>query len=130
MITGIARAIVLLCSMSLVACTSMRVLDDRGGSNAGSSAPVTQALAPGDNVLITRKDGTRVALEVTATSADAVEGKERQSALTLRVPLSEIAKIERREISAARTTLLVVAAAAVAYYIIEAILISRLNTYQ
>jgi hypothetical protein len=106
------RIIALLCALSLLvgttACTSMRAVADRTDTPATLPGALNQLVAPGDQVEVTTTDGRRIALTVTAVTADALEGSVDAAAEATRVPVERIARIERREKDGAKTAALVV----------------------
>ena len=106
------RIIALLCAVSLLvgttACTSMRTVAEGTGTPPTLQGALNQLVAPNDQVEVTTTDGTRIALTVTAVTADALEGSVDAAAEATRVPVERIARIDRREKDGAKTTILVV----------------------
>ena len=112
----------LICAVMLVSCTSFRVVkpDDMPGG-----------LKPGDTVKIVTKDGRDVELKIVTITPEALVGTPVSSVGTAeasevkdqRVEFGEIAKLEKREISAGKTAGLVagiVAAVALALLLMVA----------
>lgn len=106
------RIIALLCAASLLfgttACTTMRSVADRTDTRPTLQGPLNQLVAPNDEVEVTTTDGRRIALTVTAVTADTLEGLVDAAAEATRVPIERIARIERREKDGAKTAALVV----------------------
>ena len=121
MSSSFCRLITLLCSVPLVACTSMRTRLDTTGPELISVDSSDRILVPGDWVRVTTKDGGRVEFRVTAVSPDVIEGSAQGSQWSVasgaskqlkRILLTEAVKIERSEFDAQKTMLFVVAAGA------------------
>ncbi len=87
--------VVLLCCTALVACSTMRNI-----------APRDAGLAPNDSLIVTTRDGKSVALEVTATTPEAIEGLVAGNPQPQRIARDQIERIERRERDAGKTILL------------------------
>jgi hypothetical protein len=112
-VCGIVRWIVVLCSMSLVACTSLRVVGPAEGQRPLS------ALAPDEYVIVTKTDEHRVRLRVSAVSDEFLDGVDESSVQPLHLPIKDIAMVERREFSVVKTVLLMLAISVVAYTLRE-----------
>ncbi len=99
------RAVIaLLClTISLTGCHTMRPVDLTG------ERPLVSKVAPGDQVRIWMRDGSRLELQVTEVEADALVSREQ------RIPLKDIERLERRGISVTRTTLLVLGIGALVF---------------
>ena len=118
------RLAVLLCSMTLVACTSMRTTVDTTTTEPVSIGSRDRTLAPGDEVKVATKDGAQVELRITAVSAEFIEGTvqvprwgevEGTSKQSTRIPRTEVLRIERREFDEGKTALLAVVACTAAF---------------
>ena len=94
-------------ALSLSACSTMRPIDLGG-------RPVTAVLAPGELVRVWMRDGKSIEMTLTAVEPDALLGRD------VRLPLKEINRIERQELSGLRTTLLVVAIGVLAFGVVVA----------
>jgi len=96
--------IAIMCIMvSLTGCQTMRPVDLAG------KEPLIAKVGPNDFVRVWMRDGRTLDLQLTAVEPDAlVSGAQR-------LPLAEIERVERRDISWTRTTLLLVAIAVVTY---------------
>ena len=89
--------ITILCVLlPLVGCQTMQPVDLSG------QEPLIARVAPHDHVRVWMRDGRTLDLQLTAVEPDALVSGER------RLPLKDIERIERREISWTRTTLLLV----------------------
>jgi hypothetical protein len=106
------RIIALFCAASplfgMTACATTRIVGDRFVTPPTLQGGLDRIVAPNDQVVVTTTDGTRVALTVTAVSADALEGRVDDAAEATRLPIERIARIERREKDSVKTTVLVV----------------------
>ncbi|HUD26349.1 MAG TPA: hypothetical protein VMQ45_11710 [Burkholderiaceae bacterium] len=89
--------------VSLTGCRTMRPVDLAG------KEPLIAKVGPNDFVRVWMRDGRTLDLQLTAVEPDAlVSGAQR-------LPLADIERVERRDISWTRTTLLLVAIAVVTY---------------
>lgn len=111
-----ALAVVTLCSIALVAagCTSTRNLNPE--RHAGKLA----ALEKGDQIILTRTDGARVALSVVSADDRQVVGTDGRGVQRTH-EWADVADIEITEFSPARTALAAGGAAAAVYLVVAAI---------
>jgi uncharacterized lipoprotein len=116
--TMLTRIIIVLYVVSLAACTSLRTVTDRGAAQFHSQSTLNQIVFPNDAVVVITTDDKQFALRVTATSANALDGISDQSAAPLHFEISQIKRIERREIDGMKTALLVVAIALGVYVVV------------
>lgn len=108
-------SVVALGCAAMVACTNLRVVAD--GSEASSNAlrrpqPV---LEPRDIAVITTADGQRIEMQVTSIDDRDVVGVVDNQAQPVRIPISQIQRVERRELDGVKTTLAVLIPAILLY---------------
>jgi hypothetical protein len=98
---GLALMLVALASIG-IACASFKVvpMTTKPADNATSLA--APRIAPGDTVRVVLKNGQLSEFKVRSVEVDALVGQDGQ-----RVVYADIARLERRSVSAAKTTLLV-----------------------
>lgn len=89
---------VLLCGLSLLGCTSLRVMDQP------SPSTIRDQFEVGDQVVIITDQGKRHALRITAMQEDALLGRS-QSNQQFKVHYDAISSVEFRRVDAANTTL-------------------------
>lgn len=114
------QVVALLCALSVVACSSLRTVVDRGSPQPTDRSAIGTSVRPGDSIVITGPDGQQRALLVTAISADMIEGQSAGSEPLIRVPLDEVVRIERNDVDRAKTALLVFAIALGIYLVVYA----------
>lgn len=101
---------VLLCSFTLVACSTLRVVAD-GPSRAGEILAGQEALFEhGDRLVLALTSGEKVALSFTGMDAEGIEGI--RAGKPVRIATADIQRIEKREHGTAKTVLLVIAVVA------------------
>ena len=103
-----------------MACTSLRTVVERGATPGGTPGYLNQLLAPNDRVVITKIDGKQLALRITATTPEIIDGVADGSSESLRLTIEQIVRIERRELDGIKTVLLVVAIAGGVYVVVKA----------
>lgn len=103
-----ARSVALACALALAACTSMQVVSDRGATAAADTPVTTTSLHVDDQVRITTRDGSVRLLRLTAVSDTELAGVPPGATAVTTIPADQVARIERREISAGKTTLAVI----------------------
>jgi hypothetical protein len=116
----LTRLIVLTCAASLVACSSLRTVVDRGVAPTTASDLSARPIAPNDSIVLTTTDGKQVALNVTAVTADTIEGVPAGDTNLRHVPLDQVVRIERRETDFGRTAFVVLAIALGIYAVVAA----------
>lgn len=94
-------AVVLTVALLFTSCTSY-------SRSVNLTENLYNGLKPGDTVRVTTKTGRTVELKITTIDAEAIVGTEQ------RIPLSEVATIEKQEISTAKTIGLVALLALIA----------------
>ena len=95
--TAAARIVVLVVSLSLVGCSSLRVIADGREASSRLLQQPTQELASGDQVVLTLDTGQKITLKISSVSPETIEGIEEGSPELVRVQVDQIDKIERRE---------------------------------
>jgi hypothetical protein len=106
----------LCCCIAMSSCTSLRHVPLPAGAPAVSGA----GIKPGDNVVITLRDGTVRKLKVEQIEADALVGKPRRGTGNERHAYADMQALEMRRVSVWKTTgavaatLLVIALAGIA----------------
>jgi hypothetical protein len=109
--------IALICAtVPLTGCQTMRPVDLAGAE------PLIAKVGPNDFVRVWTRDGRTLDLQLTAVEADALVSGEQ------RLPLKEIVRVERRDISWPRTTLLLVAIAVVTFVAAAATAVHSVST--
>jgi hypothetical protein len=88
-------------------CTTMRAVAARTDTPPTLPGPLNLLVAPNQQVEVTTTDGTRVALTVTAVTADMLEGRMDAAVDVTRLSIERIARIERREKDSTKTVMLV-----------------------
>lgn len=114
------KAIFLICAASLVGCTSLYTVVDRGVAQSNAPVALNQLIAAHDTVVVTTIDGKQLAFQVTAVSASMLEGVADHSTQLLHMEIDQIRRIERREIDGVKTVLLVVAISLGVYAVVQA----------
>lgn len=99
------RLIATLCLASLVACTTVRPVVERGPAPL-SAQQVGSSIGNGDKLTITRVDGSVLQMTVSNVQPDAIEGAYAGASGVTRIPIDQIRKIERREVDGVKTALL------------------------
>lgn len=117
--TATSRLIVAASLASLVGCTSMHTIAERGAAPL-SASQLGQLVARNDTLTITGIDGTSTRMQLHAVLPDAIEGAVDGSAQVTQVRLDQIRKIERRSFDGTKTTILVVVLVGGLYLLIEA----------
>ena len=119
--SAISRLVVALCSLALVACTTVRTVTDQSAVAPPQRTRLPPTVGINDLVTVTTVDGNVRTLRVGAISEDALDGVAEGSAQASHVLVEQIAKIERREFSGLKTALLVIALVGLAYMVAEAL---------
>ena len=104
------RIVVALVCTALCACTSIRTLPVDSGSGHSNTAD----FRPENQLAITLKTGEVYRMRFASSDTTAITGTELSAGARMVVPWVQIARIEHREVSVARTTGLVVVVAAAA----------------
>ncbi len=115
--TMFARLTLALMIASLVGCTTLRTIAVREAAPL-SASELGKIILPNDKLAITGSDGATQQLVVTGVGPDAIAGTRDGQAVTVRI--DQVAKIERRELSGAKTVILVIVIAGGVYLIIAA----------
>lgn len=102
----IQRAVIAVCAVSLIACTSLQQLPESDGGGVSRAHRQAQNVKIGDTVRVTLKGAAAFELVATEVAADAIVGTHEGKLRT--VQLAEVESIEQKRIDVMRTTLLVV----------------------
>jgi hypothetical protein len=106
--TQLPRAVVILCCTSLVACTTLSPIPVRPQNEAGS-ADVGVA-KPGDKLVVKLKAGEVVEMTLVSVQAQEITGSLTAQGKQVTIQTSQIASLERREVSMGRTAIFLGAA--------------------
>ena len=104
--TAAARIVVLVVSLSLVACSSLRVVADGREASSRLLQQPTLDLASSDQVVLTLSTGQKITLKVTSVSLETIEGIEEGRPGLVQVQVDQVDKVERREFDLSKTALL------------------------
>lgn len=113
----------------MLACSSLRVLPAGPAAPPADAAAATKPnpkLAPGDVLRLTLQDGKSIGLTLTQVSDSGLEGLNADSAAKMALSWPEIRAVERKEFDAVKTVGLVAIIAVGVYFVVQALLISKL----
>lgn len=102
-------AVVLVVSVSLVACSTLRVVAEGQQAAAQAVRHERPAVSPQDRVVLTTTDGRRYEMVITSVDTDAVVGSVAGEREPVRVPVEQLRRIERQEVDTSRMLLIVLA---------------------
>lgn len=104
----LSRSIVVLCCSSLVACTTLNPVTVSPQNEAASA---DEGVAkPGDKLVVKLKAGEVMEITLVSVQAQEITGSVTGQPKEVTIPMSEIASLERREVSKARVAIFVGAA--------------------
>lgn len=106
--TILCRLVVILSCTAFTACTSMRTVVDRIATHESPPPIPGASLLPNDALTVTTRDGAKTQLHLTSATSEFIEGKQDTDQLVRKFSLSDIDRIERRELDGVKTTFLVV----------------------
>lgn len=119
--SAISRFVVVLCSLALVACSTLRTVTDQSAIAPAQRTRLPPSLGIDDLVTVTTVDGTVRTLRVSAISETSLDGVAEGSAQASHILVEQIAKVERREFDGLKTALLIMTLVGIAYVIAEAL---------
>ena len=99
--------VTVLASVAMVACTSLRVVADSPGASSKALRQPQPVLQPRDIAVITTATGERIEVRITSVHADEVVGSVDGQTQPVRIPVSQIERVERTELDGTKTILAV-----------------------
>jgi hypothetical protein len=99
------KSIAILVSLTLIGCSTLKLVADEKIASGGSIQRRALLLNTGDKVVLTPKSGLPIELIVTRASAESIEGTTPAGSQSINVVSLE--KIERKEVDRMATALLV-----------------------
>ena len=84
---------------SLAACSTTSVVADTRSSSAAAAEVSAKRLAPGDNLGLQLTSGEQVLLKLSSIESDALVGTTKDQGASVRVPIDQIEKIKRKELT-------------------------------
>jgi hypothetical protein len=104
----LCRLVVILSCTALLACTSMRTVVDRTAMPDSAPTSPGASLVSNDALTVTTRDGAKTQIHLTSATSEFIEGKQDSDQLARKFLLSDVDKVERREIDGVKTTFFVV----------------------
>jgi hypothetical protein len=108
MVSLVKRVLVVWLCGSLAACSTMREVSQWRPAGASSAPAPAGGLGPGDDLRVTLVSSEAIGLRLTTVEPDALVGVPNGTSTPRRVPLDQIAAVERKETDPLKTTGLVI----------------------
>ena len=113
-------------AIALNACTTLQTINPVVGAAPSQHEEVTGAIHAGDRIEVTGTDGQTRKITVTAVTPLEISGDVVGSNVAVKLPISDISKIDKANVSGWKTAGLVVTLTAATALAIAAVLASRL----
>ncbi len=122
----LTRMVAIAAAIVLSACTTLQTINPVVGTTPSQREEVTGAIHAGDRIEVTGTDGQTRKIIVTDVTPVEISGDVVDSGVAVKLPISEISKIDKANVSGWKTTGLVVTLTAATALAIAAVLASRL----
>lgn len=119
MIQILAKTLVLTVCTSLMACTTLRPVNDWQPPATSTQPSGATSLKPGDHITVTTKDKQKAELDFLALTADALEGTAGKDKQLVKILREKVYRVERKEIDGMKTAGLIGAVALSTFLVIE-----------